>query len=238
MRARATASSPGWSAGSGSGSSRSCGHSSVRRIRAGAARRRRREEHVAEQLAFEWTVERGGAGAASGCPGAALTQRRGAHSAGLSAAWPLRTPAPDAPSASGAVPQRRAGHRGLAEVAEGRVVRVAGWPISAQRPPTAKGMGFVVLEDETGRLPVALPPRLAAEMYRDIQGRARSGSSSGASRARCAGIGRSWRSTCGDTKSKDTNGHAGRESATALRFASALAACMLYSAHYIDTDFH
>jgi error-prone DNA polymerase len=68
---------------------------------------------------------------------------------------------------------RRSGVRAVAELAdmaEGRVVRVAGWPISAQRPPTAKGMGFLVLEDETGRLPVALPPKLAAQMYRDIRG--------------------------------------------------------------------
>jgi DNA polymerase III alpha subunit len=57
----------------------------------------------------------------------------------------------------------------LANVPAGRVVRVAGWPISAQRPPTAKGMGFAVIEDETGRLPVALPPQLAAEMQRTIR---------------------------------------------------------------------
>src|SRR5260221_13587202 len=31
-----------------------------------------------------------------------------------------------------------------------------------QRPPTAKGVGFVVLEDETGRLSRALPPALVA----------------------------------------------------------------------------
>src|SRR5258708_35461491 len=31
-----------------------------------------------------------------------------------------------------------------------------------QRPPTAKGVGFVVLEDETGRLSRALPPALGA----------------------------------------------------------------------------
>jgi error-prone DNA polymerase len=48
-------------------------------------------------------------------------------------------------------------------------VRVAGWPISAQRPPTAKGMGFIVIEDETGRLPVAVPPQLAEQMYRRIR---------------------------------------------------------------------
>ena len=57
----------------------------------------------------------------------------------------------------------------LGEAEEGRILRVAGWPISAQRPPTAKGMGFLVLEDETGRLPVALPPRLAAELHRVIR---------------------------------------------------------------------
>ena len=68
---------------------------------------------------------------------------------------------------------RRQGVRTIAELrelGEGRVVRVAGWPISAQRPPTAKGMGFVVLEDETGRLPIALPPTLAAEMHRRLRG--------------------------------------------------------------------
>ncbi len=52
----------------------------------------------------------------------------------------------------------------LAHVPEGRLVRVAGWPISAQRPPTAHGVGFVVLEDETGRLPLAMTPGLAADL--------------------------------------------------------------------------
>jgi error-prone DNA polymerase len=63
---------------------------------------------------------------------------------------------------------RRRGVRAIAELAEmpaGQVARVAGWVISAQRPPTAKGMGFLVLEDETGRLPVALPPKLATHMH-------------------------------------------------------------------------
>ncbi len=41
----------------------------------------------------------------------------------------------------------------LTHVREGRTERVAGWAISAQRPPTARGMGFVVLEDETGQAP-------------------------------------------------------------------------------------
>jgi len=68
-------------------------------------------------------------------------------------------------------PLRRRGVRAIADLLaapEGQIVRVAGWPISAQRPPTANGMGFLVLEDETGRLPVALPPRLATQMRRLI----------------------------------------------------------------------
>ncbi|HLY31940.1 MAG TPA: hypothetical protein VKQ36_12995, partial [Ktedonobacterales bacterium] len=68
-------------------------------------------------------------------------------------------------------PLRRRGVRAIADLLaapEGQLVRVAGWPISAQRPPTANGMGFLVLEDETGRLPVALPPRLATQMRRVI----------------------------------------------------------------------
>ena len=49
----------------------------------------------------------------------------------------------------------------LQQVKAGRRVRIAGLVISAQRPPTAKGMGFIVLEDETGRIQAALPPKLA-----------------------------------------------------------------------------
>ncbi|HEV2237153.1 MAG TPA: DNA polymerase III subunit alpha [Ktedonobacterales bacterium] len=67
---------------------------------------------------------------------------------------------------------RRQGIHTIAELANipaGRTARVAGWTISAQRPPTAKGMAFLVLEDETGRLPVAIPPPLAGELYRRIR---------------------------------------------------------------------
>lgn len=59
---------------------------------------------------------------------------------------------------------RNAGFLALAQLKQvktGRRACVAGLVISAQRPPTAKGMGFVVLEDETGRVQVALPPPLA-----------------------------------------------------------------------------
>ncbi|HEY7094350.1 MAG TPA: OB-fold nucleic acid binding domain-containing protein, partial [Ktedonobacterales bacterium] len=67
---------------------------------------------------------------------------------------------------------RRRGVRPIADLKEipaGHIVRVAGWPISAQQPPTANGMGFLVIEDETGRLPVAVPPRLAEQMYQRIR---------------------------------------------------------------------
>jgi hypothetical protein len=30
-------------------------------------------------------------------------------------------------------------------------------------------MGFLVIEDETGRLPIAVPPQLAEQMYRRIR---------------------------------------------------------------------
>jgi error-prone DNA polymerase len=71
--------------------------------------------------------------------------------------------------------RRQLRHRGvyaiaeLAGVPEGQITRVAGWIISAQRPPTANGMGFLVLEDETGRLSVAVPPRLALQLHRLVR---------------------------------------------------------------------
>lgn len=48
----------------------------------------------------------------------------------------------------------------LGQHRDGERVLVAGAVISRQRPPTAKGMGFLILEDETGRLPTALPPQV------------------------------------------------------------------------------
>ena len=39
----------------------------------------------------------------------------------------------------------------------------------AQRLPSAHGVGFVVLEDETGRLPLAMAPKLAAELRRTLR---------------------------------------------------------------------
>jgi error-prone DNA polymerase len=132
--------------------------------------RRRREGRVAEQLAFEWVVSAEAPDQVASAPALPTLDAEERvtldyHLMSLSARpHPMRLLRREL---------RRSGVRTiaeLAEVAEGRVVRVAGWPISAQRPPTAKGMGFLVLEDETGRLPVALPPRLAAGMYRAIRG--------------------------------------------------------------------
>jgi len=46
----------------------------------------------------------------------------------------------------------------LVHVANHRTVTVAGLPIVRQRPPTAKGMMFITLEDETGRVQIAIAP--------------------------------------------------------------------------------
>jgi DNA polymerase III alpha subunit len=48
----------------------------------------------------------------------------------------------------------------LREHRDGDRVLVAGAVISRQRPPTAKGMSFLILEDETGRLPTAAVPQV------------------------------------------------------------------------------
>jgi error-prone DNA polymerase len=48
-------------------------------------------------------------------------------------------------------------------------VRVAGVVVARQRPPTAKGFCFIELEDETGLLQVALPPKVFDEYSRVIR---------------------------------------------------------------------
>jgi error-prone DNA polymerase len=48
----------------------------------------------------------------------------------------------------------------LFKTAPGRKLRIGGVVVTFQRPPTANGMTFIVLEDETGRLPVAVMPAL------------------------------------------------------------------------------
>ena len=51
----------------------------------------------------------------------------------------------------------------------GTRVLVAGAVISRQRPPTAKGFCFLILEDESGRLPTALPPGLFERFKRELR---------------------------------------------------------------------
>ncbi len=59
----------------------------------------------------------------------------------------------------------------LVHVANHRTVTVAGLPIVRQRPPTAKGMMFITLEDETGRVQIAIAPPVY-EICRQIATRA------------------------------------------------------------------
>jgi error-prone DNA polymerase len=54
----------------------------------------------------------------------------------------------------------------------GTLVRTAGIVISRQQPPTAKGMTFLVLEDEEGELPVAIYPNVFRQYRQIINGSA------------------------------------------------------------------
>ena len=57
----------------------------------------------------------------------------------------------------------------LFSLAPGSRVRVAGAVISRQRPPTAKGMCFLILEDESGRLPAAMAPPVYEQFERVLR---------------------------------------------------------------------
>ena len=54
----------------------------------------------------------------------------------------------------------------LAERRDGETVRVAGWAVVRQRPPTANGMLFITLEDEEGLLNLIVRPGVY-ERYRE-----------------------------------------------------------------------
>src|SRR5512136_35166 len=54
----------------------------------------------------------------------------------------------------------------LAERQDGQTVRVAGWVVVRQRPPTAKGHVFITLEDEEGLINLIVRPDVY-ERYRD-----------------------------------------------------------------------
>jgi error-prone DNA polymerase len=56
--------------------------------------------------------------------------------------------------------------REVAQRRDGQRVRVAGWPVVRQRPPTAKGVVFLTLEDEEGLLNLVAQPDVY-ERYRD-----------------------------------------------------------------------
>jgi len=58
---------------------------------------------------------------------------------------------------SGELPSRRDGER----------VRVAGWAVVRQRPPTAKGHVFITLEDEEGLVNLIVRPGVYGQ-YRDV----------------------------------------------------------------------
>jgi error-prone DNA polymerase len=59
---------------------------------------------------------------------------------------------------------------GLKQVSTGRRVAVGGMIITKQRPPTAKGICFISLEDETGIANLVVPPDVYERCRRDIHG--------------------------------------------------------------------
>lgn len=61
----------------------------------------------------------------------------------------------------------------LREFPPGQKARVAGWVLIRQRPPTAKGMAFLMLEDETGRIQVAATPQ-RFEQFKEVLSRSSS----------------------------------------------------------------
>src|SRR5204863_9252173 len=56
---------------------------------------------------------------------------------------------------------------GVARCRDGRRVRVAGMAVARQRPSTAKGVVFMLLEDESGQMNLIVPPHVY-ERYRAL----------------------------------------------------------------------
>ena len=48
--------------------------------------------------------------------------------------------------------------RQLAERNDGEYLQVAGMVVCRQKPPTAKGFGFLTIEDESGMINLVIPP--------------------------------------------------------------------------------
>ena len=59
--------------------------------------------------------------------------------------------------------------RALSQVKPGQRVLTAGAVILRQRPPMAKGMTFILLEDETGRLPMAIAPPVYTKFRANVR---------------------------------------------------------------------
>ncbi|NTX39483.1 error-prone DNA polymerase [Myxococcus sp. CA033] len=59
---------------------------------------------------------------------------------------------------------------GLKQVSSGRTVSVGGMMICRQRPPTARGMCFISLEDETGIANLVVPPDVYERCRKEIHG--------------------------------------------------------------------
>ncbi len=57
----------------------------------------------------------------------------------------------------------------LFSLTTGTTVLTAGAVISRQRPPTAKGMCFIILEDESGRVPTAITPQVYEKFERVLR---------------------------------------------------------------------
>ena len=95
---------------------------------------------------------------------------------------------------------------GLAYQKAGDRVLVGGAVISRQRPPTAKGMCFIILEDETGRVPTAVIPEVYEKFHRVLragslllEGKLEDGGAMSGNRYRSVLVGRMWplESACG-----------------------------------------
>ena len=121
--------------------------------------------------------------------------------------------------------------RDLQEQRSGGRALVAGTVISRQRPPTAKGMCFLILEDETGRLPTAVTPPVYekfAQVLRApallVEGKLEDAGPTGAdgengNRYRSVLIGRMWPLglLCGSASIGGAAGHPGENPRDAVR---------------------
>lgn len=121
----------------------------------------RRQESQPAQLALPWTWPDERAADAPRLPHLTLEEEVNLDLAtqGLSARPHPLTFRRRWLTSKGALPIAR-----LAEIPHGQRALIVGLVISAQRPPTAHGVAFVVLEDEGARVQVVIPPPLAESL--------------------------------------------------------------------------